>query len=251
MDSSLPIKELRVRQLMGYTLLDQSLPSLLGKGNTIVVHTVNPHSWVCASRDTNFRHALLNGDLLVADGVGLLLASLILQRAPIHRTTGSDMWLSLMQELQRTAGRCFYLGSTPEVLSKLEHQVHKSFPGVTAGSYSPPFCAEFSNEHIEEMIKVVNAFKPDVLFLGITAPRQEKLAEQLRGRVNPQVMVAIGAVFDFVAGSQPRAPKIMRQMGLEWLYRLIREPRRMWRRNFISMPIFIFSVFNYWFKGRR
>ena len=120
---------------------------------------------------------------------------------------------------------------------------------MTAGSYSPPFCAEISNEHIEEMIKVVNAFKPDVLFLGITAPRQEKLAEQLRGRVNPQVMVAIGAVFDFVAGSQPRAPKIMRQMGLEWLYRLIREPRRMWRRNFISTPRFLLAVFILWLRG--
>lgn len=247
MDDRASINSLRKCKLMGYDLLDEPVPALLSLPDSVIINTLNPHSWVCATSDPDFRYALDKSDLIIADGVGLFIASIILNGSAIYRTTGADLWKSLMEELNKKMGRCFYLGSTPEVLNKIRDHINNHFQSVTFGCYSPPFCEDFTQDQIDEMVESINEFKPDVLFIGITAPRQEKLAQKLRGRINPKVTASIGAVFDFVAGSQPRAPNVMRNLGLEWLYRLIREPKRMWRRNFISTPRFLYAVFSYRF----
>lgn len=227
---------------MGFTLLDQPLPALLAAPQPLVVATLNPHSWVCARSDPEFRAALQRADLLIADGVGLVWASSMLQASKVHRITGGELWAAVMQELQQRGGRCFMLGSTPAVLERIVRQVAIDYPDVSLATLSPPFQPDFDESQIDAMATAVNAFAPDVLFLGLTAPKQEKLAERLRGRVAPQVTASIGAVFDFVAGTQPRAPALMRRLGVEWAYRLLREPRRMWRRNFVSTPKFLLAV---------
>jgi N-acetylglucosaminyldiphosphoundecaprenol N-acetyl-beta-D-mannosaminyltransferase len=238
-------KELRVRKLMGFNFLDEPLPEFLSRDGAVVVNTINPHSWVCAQTDSEFNCALQKTDIIIADGVGISIASRILQGRPVFRTTGADLWRSLMNELLKRNGSCFYLGSTPEVLGGIERHIRENFPSVTYCGYSPPFCNDFTEAQIDTMVSAINDFNPDVLFVGITAPRQEKLVNKIHGKVSPKVIASIGAVFDFVAGSQPRAPKIMQKVGFEWVYRLIKEPRRMWRRNFISTPLFLLAVVKY------
>ncbi len=232
----------KTRPLMGYTLLDEPLPPLLAGRAPIVVDTLNPHSWVVARSDAPFRQALQRAEILIADGVGMVWASSVLQGRPVQRVTGGDLFAALMRELQRRGGRCFFLGSTPHVLGRIRERLRADYPAVAVGTHSPPFTPEFDESQLAAMVAEVEAFAPDVLFLGLTAPRQEKLAERLRGRVQARVTASIGAVFDFVAGTQPRAPAPMRRLGLEWAYRLLREPRRMWRRNFVSTPLFLAAV---------
>ena len=110
-----------------------------------------------------------------------------------------------------------------------------------AGILSPPF-SQWSATENNAMVAQINAARPDVLWVGMTAPKQEKWVQENRERLKVPVIGSIGAVFDFYAGTYPRAPQWMCGLGIEWLFRLVKEPRRMWRRNFISTPKFVALV---------
>lgn len=233
----------KLASLMGYRLLDDSIPPLMRGGKPLLVNTMNPHSFVTAQNDDAFRDALQCSDVLVADGVGMVLASLILRGRRINRVTGADVWAALMTELASTSGKCMFVGSTPEMLTAITQRLAKSHPTVTVGVHSPPFAELFSDEQINDMAKAINAFSPDVVFLGLTAPKQEKLAHRLKNQIDVKVIACIGAVFGYVAGgSKARAPAFLRPLGLEWLYRLLREPRRLYKRTLISAPLFLWAV---------
>jgi N-acetylglucosaminyldiphosphoundecaprenol N-acetyl-beta-D-mannosaminyltransferase len=136
----------------------------------------------------------------------------------------------------------FYFGSSDHVLALIRERMQRDFPHVeVCGTLSPPF-GTWSSEENCVMVEKINAARPDVLWVGMTAPRQEKWVRANRRQLTAPVIGSIGAVFDFFAGTLPRAPGWMCRVGLEWLYRLIREPRRMWRRNFVSTPVFIWLV---------
>lgn len=117
------------------------------------------------------------------------------------------------------------------------------WPALTiVGTYSPPFRAEFSKAEIAEMIEAINAVRPDVLWVGMTAPKQEEWIHGVIDRLDARFVAAIGAVFDFYAGRVRRSHPVFQSLGLEWLPRLVQEPRRLWRRMFVSAPIFIWHV---------
>lgn len=111
-----------------------------------------------------------------------------------------------------------------------------------AGTYSPPFKPTYSDEEMNEMISAVNAAAPDVLWVGMTAPKQEKWIFENRARLNVKFAGAIGAVFDFYTGRVKRAHPMFQRLGLEWLPRLVQQPTRLWRRMFVSAPIFMLHV---------
>jgi len=204
----------------------------------------NPHSLEVARKDAGFDLAIRNADLVVPDGVGIVIASKILGGSIRERVTGMDIFLGLSEALNKETGYSyFFLGSTEQNLIKIKEKMHADFPNITvAGTYSPLFKPEFSEEDNKLMVEAINQAEPDVLWVGMTAPKQEKWIQQNKDRLKVKFIGAIGAVFDFYTGNVKRAHPIFQKLGLEWLPRLLREPRRLWRRNFISNPSFLFRV---------
>ncbi len=208
----------------------------------VVVNTINPHSWVTSHRDTEFKQALLQSDALIPDGTGIVLAIRWLFGIHIRKIAGADLHRSVLQQLDKVSGSVFYLGASQRTLALITERIHTEHPQIRVGTYSPPYRDRFSQEETTAMITAVNAFKPDVLFVGMTAPKQEKWIAANRKQLQARLISGIGAVFGFYGGTTPRPPKWMISMGLEWLGRLIKEPRRMWKRNFISTPKFLSDI---------
>lgn len=213
----------------------------------------NPHSLVEARHDPLFQQALHTGDLVTPDGTGIVLASKILGGAIGERVTGSDIFWGLSAALNETEDKSyFFLGSSEATLAAIKQKMSWEYPNIRfAGCYSPPYKPGFSKEDSRLMVEAVNKAKPDVLWVGMTAPKQEKWLHEHRDQLNVKFMGAIGAVFDFYVGNVTRSHPLFQKMGLEWLPRLIQEPRRLFRRNFISSPIFIGMVLKQRFGFRK
>lgn len=224
-------------------LTTQVESAISGEGPKIRFACANPHSLVVAMEDTHFRDALNDASQVVSDGVGLVWVAKLLGIDVSPRITGMDYFSSVMDLLsKRGGGRVFFLGSTPEVLERIQKRALKDYPSLEfVGVYSPPF-GEWSAAETERVIKAINQSNADVLWVGMTAPKQEKWVKNHHYDLDIPLIGSIGAVFDFYAGTHPRAPEWMNRSGLEWLHRLLREPRRMWRRNFISTPLFVWHA---------
>ncbi|MCD6570598.1 MAG: WecB/TagA/CpsF family glycosyltransferase [Deltaproteobacteria bacterium] len=201
----------------------------------------NPHSLVVASGDRIFERALKNADILVPDGIGIVLAAKILNLSLSERVAGYDFFIALTKLAQKNGGlKYFFLGSNENVLELIVKRFENEFPSIeVCGTYSPPFKDEFSEEENAQMVDAINLARPDVLWVGMTAPKQEKWIYQNRDRLDVSFMGAIGAVFDFYAGTKKRSSFFWQRLGLEWMPRLLKEPRRMWERTFVSAPKFI------------
>lgn len=204
----------------------------------------NPHSLVVASRDRQFCDALQEADLLTPDGVGIVLAARLLNRPLASRVIGYDFFMALTALLAvKRESRYFFLGSSEDVLGLMVRRLNREFPSITVcGIYAPPFRDTFSGEENSRMVKAINDARPDVLWVGMTAPKQEKWIYENRARLRVPFISAVGAVFDFYAGTAERPPAIWQNLGLEWLYRFLREPGRLWERNLVSTPKFIWMV---------
>lgn len=204
----------------------------------------NPHSIAEADSDPVFKEALKNADLITPDGVGIVIASKMLGGNIRGRVTGSDIFAGLNAALNERGGySVFFLGSTEETLGKIRDKMAQEFRNIKAvGIYSPPFKPEFDAVDNRLMIEAINDFRPDVLWVGMTAPKQEKWIYQNEDRLDVKFIGAIGAVFDFFTGNVKRSHPIFLNTGLEWLPRLLREPRRLWQRSLISGPKFLFRV---------
>lgn len=209
---------------------------------TGVVDTLNPHSYVLALNDVYFMKALKAADWLIPDGVGIKYSARLLNRARIKKIAGSDLHEVVLQSLSERGGSCFYLGSSAKTLSKIQGKIALEHPSVRVGVFSPPYKEAFTEEENRLMINAVNSFSPDVLFVGMTAPKQEKWVYENKEKLNVPLICSVGAVFDFYAGTVQRSGKFWIKLGLEWLPRLLREPHRLWRRNFISTPLFLWYV---------
>lgn len=199
----------------------------------VLINTINAHSYNVARKDPAFAEALLKGDYLLPDGMSVVKACRWLKgrSRPVERIAGWDLFVFEMERLNARGGKCFFLGSSPAVLDRIRERCAQDYPNIVVETYSPPYKPEFSAEDTAAMLAAVHAAQPDLLWVSMTAPKQEKWTWQNW----PSLQVdchcgTIGAVFDFYAGTVKRAPLWMQQAGLEWLYRLLSEPRRMWRR---------------------
>ena len=210
----------------------------------------NPHSIIVAEKDELFQEAIHDSDLVTPDGAGIVLASKILGGCIRQRVTGSDIFEGVCNKLNEIGGMsCFFLGSTEKTLTAIKEKMSAEYPNIIfAGSYSPPYKPEFSETESRLMIKAVNEANTDVLWVGMTAPKQEKWVHQHKEQLKVKFVGSVGAVFDFYVGKIKRSHPFMQKIGLEWLPRLIQEPRRLFRRNFVSSPLFLYRVYGQWVR---
>lgn len=226
--------------LLNYNITTHSLDEIDFKSNRII-NTINPHSYCISKKDKKFNEALLCSDILLPDGIGIVLAERFLNGNKIKKIAGYDLFLFLMNKLNKNHGSVFFLGASNKTLEKIKSKSFKNFPNITFGSFSPPYKAKFSDKDSEIMCNKVNSFAPDVLFVGMTAPKQEKWVHINKNKLNANIICSIGAVFDFYAENIERAPNFMINLGLEWLHRSLKSTRLL-KRNFFSNPKFIFDV---------
>ena len=243
----------------------------------VLINTINAHSYNVAQKDEAFAEALRTIDnsqffdersgkaertidngcvkYLIPDGSSIVKACrwLKAKSQPKERIAGWDLFSFEMNALERKSekwkvksekcGKVMFMGSSERVLRLIRERAAEDYPNLEIVTYSPPYKAEFTEEDNRTIIKAINEAKPNLLWIGMTAPKQEKWTYQHWKELDIDCHVGtIGAVFDFYAGTATRAPKWWQQHGLEWLYRLMIEPRRMWRRYVIGNPLFIWNV---------
>lgn len=203
----------------------------------------NAYSAELACRDPEFMAAMQAADLIVADGAGIVVASWILGGAIRERVTGPDLFPAISRELDRQGGRSvFYLGTSEDTLEKIRRRHTADFPRLRiAGMLAPPYRGRFSEEELATMADAVNAAEPDVLWVGLGAPKQENWIFANRARLRVPLCCPVGAVFDYYAGNTRMPPAWIRRTGFHWLYRLLQDPRRLWRRS-LDIPRFLGNV---------
>lgn len=231
---------------------------LIPEGKTLI-NTINAHSYNTAQEDEAFAEALACGDYLMPDGAGIVKACrwLKAKSQPKERIAGWDLFEFEMSRLNSKMkeygnegmkkGKVMFLGSSEKVLSLIRERAAKDYPFLEVVTYSPPYKPEFSEEDNRAMIKAVNEADPDLLWIGMTAPKQEKWTYRHWQELDIHCHCGtIGAVFDFYAGTVKRAPLAWQRNSLEWLYRLLMEPRRMWRRYIIGNTKFLYYIYKEW-----
>ncbi|WP_025740923.1 WecB/TagA/CpsF family glycosyltransferase [Aquimarina pacifica] len=235
--------------LMGFEVFGKTVSDIDFETNRII-NTINPHSYCMSKKDEQFEYVLKNSDVLLPDGIGIVWASKVLNKRKIEKIAGFDVFMFLMQHLDNTGGSCFFLGAAETTLDLIKKRAKNEFPNVEVSTYSPPYKKVFSEEDNAIMLKKINACKPTVLFVGMTAPKQEKWGFQNRNEINAEIICAIGAVFDFYAGTVKRSSEFWIKIGLEWLPRFLKEPKRLAERNLVSTPKFILEVLSFKFRGK-
>lgn len=214
-------------------------------GGKLLINTINAHSYNTAQKDKLFAEALQKGDALIPDGASIVKACrwLNAKSKPEERIAGWDLFEFEMEKLNRNGGKCFFMGSSEKVLALIKQRAKVEYPQIEVETYSPPYKPEFSEEDNQAIIGAINKANPDLLWIGMTAPKQEKWTYTHWSELQIHCHCGtIGAVFDFYAGTVKRAPIWWQQHSLEWGYRLLREPRRMWRRYMIGNVLFMWNL---------
>ncbi|MCD8289909.1 MAG: WecB/TagA/CpsF family glycosyltransferase [Prevotella sp.] len=211
----------------------------------MLINTINAHSFNVAQKDTLFADALTNGDALIPDGASIVKACrwIKAKSQPKERIAGWDLFMLEMKKLNESGGKCFFMGSSEKVLNLIKKRASVDYPNIFVETYSPPYKPVFSGQDNKAIIAAINAANPDLLWIGMTAPKQEKWTYEHWSELHIHCHVGtIGAVFDFFAGTAKRAPLWWQEHSLEWLYRLVKEPKRMWRRYLVGNVKFLFNV---------
>lgn len=235
--------------LLGYKIFKSMLSELNFEKNKII-NTINPHSYCVSKYDKEFEIALKKSNALIPDGIGIVWAEKLINRNRIEKIAGFDLFMLLMHKLENEKGSVFFLGSNQETLNLIKNKTAIEFPNVKVNFYSPPYKSKFSSAENIEMCNAVNSVQPDVLFVGMTAPKQEKWVHRFKDKLEAKNICCIGAVFDFYAGNIKRSSDFWINLGLEWLPRLVREPKRLFKRNFVSTPKFILEVLSFKLFGK-
>ena len=212
------------------------------------------HAVLEGYRDESVRAIVNQADLFVLDGFSLVWLARRRGFPMPARVCGVDLMRAFCALGARRGYRMFFYGDTPQVLADLADRLRQECPGLQiAGTYSPPF-RPVSEAEDAEIVRQINAARPDVIWVGLGLPKQERWIMAHRAQLNVPLFVGVGAAFKFASGSVRRAPAWMGERGLEWLWRLSQEPRRLWRRALVDVPLFTCLVLLElagWRPGRR
>ncbi|GAB2979780.1 WecB/TagA/CpsF family glycosyltransferase [Mucilaginibacter puniceus] len=229
-------------KMIDYSIYKGSLNEIRFNKKT-VINTINQYSYMVAENDNEFKSALLASDILLPDGVGVTAAMKVLSNENVKKIAGADIHVHILEKLNASGGRVFYFGSSENTLSLIEKRLAKEYPNITVKTLSPPFKDTFTQSESLAFVATINSFNPDALFIGMTAPKQEKWATKYKDELDAKIICSIGAVFDFYAGTINRPGDFWIDMGLEWMVRLAQNPKRMAKRYLYYGPAFIRDIF--------
>ncbi len=241
----------RTVNVMDYDVFSGDLDKInVENERPLVINTINAYSYMVARSDQLFKSALQNSDVLVPDGFPIVVAAKFLKKCKIRKIAGADVFNSLCERMNHSSGSCFFLGSSESTLEKIKERLARDYPQISAGFHSPPFKKEFTTADNKAMLEAINQFKPDVLFVGMTAPKQEKWVAEQSNSIDAGVITSIGAVFDFYAGTTSRPNSFWVNNNLEWFIRFLKEPRRLWKRYLVYSPLFFVNMLGYKLRRR-
>lgn len=181
-------------------------------------------------------------DLVTPDGMPTVWIGKLLGHKNISRVYGPELVQEICGISAKKGYKNYFFGSSPDVLNKLKERLSQEYPGLMiSGIFSPPF-RQPTMEEDNRIVNDVNGSNPDILWVGLGSPKQDLWMHEHRQRINAPVMIGVGAAFDFLAGTKPQAPRWIRNYGFEWLFRLVTEPRRLWRRYLIDNSLFLYYL---------
>lgn len=205
----------------------------------VYICVADANALLAARKDATLNEIYRNAALSLPDGMPIVWLSKLLGKSGVERVRGTDFMRAITAMSCGLGLRHFYLGGAPGIAATLSEKLTAAHPGLeVAGALCPPF-RELSADENLEMIETINSARPDVLWIGLGAPKQERWMAANFDRIDAPVMIGVGAAFDFLAGTKPEAPKWLQRSGLEWLFRLACEPRRLWRRYAVVVPTFL------------
>ncbi len=211
----------------------------IGRGERGYVCHANVHGVMEARHDAALRAAYARADLIVADGMPLVWVGRLRGQHAVHRVYGPDFMLLLTERAAARGYRVFFYGGVPGVAKTLADRLAVRFPGLrVVGVESPPF-RPLTAEEDSAMVARINGTGADIVWVGLGCPKQERWMAEHRAALTAPVLLGVGAAFDFHAGRVGQCPRWLMAVGLEWLFRLMTEPRRLWRRYLLYNPLFV------------
>lgn len=226
---------------MGFKVFNDSLDKINISNETLIIDTISPNSYGISTKDLSFKMALIDSDFLVLDGVYFALASILLNKSNIKKNQGPDVFTHFINRMNDLHGKVFFLGSSLETLEKIKIKAAIDYPNILVETYSPPFKDEFSESENQDILNKINSFKPDLLFIGMTCPKQEKWAYLNKKHLNLSIVCCIGAVFDWYAGNQKNIHPFWWKFRLGWLKRTLDRPEILYR--YPTIAIFFKDLF--------
>lgn len=219
-----------------------TMDEAIEKINTLVINkkssyvvTPNVDHIVKLDSDEEFKNVYKDADLILTDGMPLIWISKFKDTPIKEKVSGSDLFPKVCELAAQKGYSIFLLGAADGVAAKAAKNLQGKYKNLKiSGTYSPKYGFEKDEEEIEKIISIIKLAKPDILAVGLGAPKQEKFIYQFRDKMGVPVSLAIGASIDFEAGNINRAPKLMQNLGLEWFYRLYKEPKRLFKRYLID-----------------
>lgn len=251
-DRRVPIGPVDVDTLSRERLIEKILDSALHASSTHHVATINAQFYVLAECDRVFQDCLRRAEFVCADGVSIGLAASFLTGQGIERLAGVDLVEEICRRGAQHGLRVFLLGGRPGSAVRLSEMLSSRYPGVEiAGIACPLVGFEKDEQSLSAVLHQIQSVRPHLVFVALGAPKQELFIDQYLRNLKIPVAVGVGGSFEIITGVTHRAPRMIQRVGLEWLYRLCQEPRRLWRRYILGNPHFLWIMGRYWFARRK
>lgn len=200
------------------------------------------HGVMESQRDPELLRIHNAAGMVTPDGMPLVWCSRLAGSTEVKRVYGPDLMLRVCAQSVSKGWRHFFYGAAPGVAEQLAANLQREFPGLeVVGTHSPPY-RELTADELHDIANLINSSGADIVWIGLSTPKQERWMSRLRSLLEPPVLIGVGAAFDIHAGNLRQAPRWMQRSGLEWLFRLLMEPRRLWKRYLKSNPAFVWRI---------
>jgi len=226
----IPINAVTMEQVL------DRIHAAISRREKLQIGVVNAAKIVNMQRNPLLGKDVLSSDLILADGVSVVWASRILRKPLPERVAGIDLMYGLLERGSRHGYRVYCLGATEEVSQKVADRIGRDYPGVIFVGRRNGY---FTDDEEESIAETIAAARPDILFVAITSPKKENFLARWSEKMGVPICHGVGGSFDVMAGKVQRAPEVWQRLGLEWLYRVKQEPRRLWKRYFVTNILFV------------